>query len=141
MTQTIKTYATGRWLPTAKTQTLTKALLVAGGIGYLLYDIFAYKNAKNDAISPVSMAEMYSHPAYTLMLGALMGHLTWPQFAARAPAQSLKVVLPVMLGLGAWDHYFPVQHPVWPIWPFMAGIPVGHFVFAQDETTLAALRS
>lgn len=132
-------YTTGLFLPTQKAQRLTEIVLAAGAGLYLLYDVFAYKNAKNDSISAVGMAEMYGHPAYTLMLGALMGHLTWPTANARAPSESLKRVVPAIIALALWDRLSPANHPMPPLVPFVLGMPLGHWLFPQDIATEHAL--
>jgi hypothetical protein len=128
-------YSAGVWLPGAEAQKTTKILLVVGAALYLLWDIFAINNAAGDTISEVSINEMWLHPCYTLMLGGLFGHFTWPAVLVRSTRKSLSIVLPVILALGLWDHFIPITHHVWPLWPFLAGIPIGHYLYPQSVYT------
>lgn len=128
-------YEQGRVLTGYTAQKITKALLTGGAALYMAWDTFAINNASGDTISEVSIHEMWLHPAYTIMLGGLFGHLTWPAAVTRGTAKSLSMVLPAALTLGLWDHFMPVVHHVWPLWPFLAGIPFGHYLYPQSVQT------
>lgn len=59
---------------------LTKGAIVATAAILIGYDIFVViKGGPGDTISEVMLAWASSHPILAFAMGALMGHLFWPQ--------------------------------------------------------------
>lgn len=100
---------------------------------YVGWDIYAdVRGGPGATISEIALHVMWFHPGLSLIVGGLLGHLTWP--SKNPPSDTIILVtgLPVVAIIAVLDilHVFP---PMMPLMLFLAGMLLGHFVFPQKQ--------
>lgn len=115
------------------TRRITEALILAGIVFYVAWDIYANMHDSGGAtISEVTVHFLYLHAGICAIVGALLGHLTWPRGVIWPPKVEMILALCTGAVLLAVDllHVIP---PVVPAIPFVVGYGIGHFVWPQSE--------
>lgn len=114
------------------TRKITIGILL-GFVGVLItWDVFVVitSGAQQATISEVCLAFFTMHPAATLALGCVLGHLTWPIQSNRSGWVTLVVVAGTALFLLAIDLLIHPP-PITPALPLVLGVILGHCIWPQ----------
>lgn len=127
MPQTIQTLASWQ-------RQLMGALMLAGLCFYVVMD-FIMARTPGATISEISINLLYRHPVYAFILGAILGHITYPVVTTRPQWQTICLVACVVVTAILLDVSRRIP-PVMPIIPLLLGLPFGHLVWPQRTVSM-----